>query len=212
MRSLPLCFSFLHSGKFISLYDPCALDSDCDDEFFNSLPARYGHEALAGGALNINSTCNCGASGRKLWCTATCLSLACHRRNEGVVMKYDFLVETYETEQVKVLSVWSEFRDEDLPVRPKQSDPRGRSVQEQMVHQCVMRRFILSRPFPVSILGASACYLKWFVRTDSRNNPHVVGRVDREICTRCEWRQEGRALNQYTLNRVHHSFQVARSV
>ncbi len=52
-------------------------------------------------------------------------------------MKYDFLVETYETERVKVLSVWSEFKDEDLPVRPRQSDPRGRSVHEQMVHQCV---------------------------------------------------------------------------
>lgn len=52
-------------------------------------------------------------------------------------MKYDFLVETYETERVKVLSVWSEFKDEDLPVRPKQSDARGRSVHEQMVHQCV---------------------------------------------------------------------------
>jgi uncharacterized damage-inducible protein DinB len=52
-------------------------------------------------------------------------------------MKYEFLVETYETERVKVLSVWSEFRDEDLPVRPKQDDPRGRSVHEHMVHQCV---------------------------------------------------------------------------
>ncbi|HKW61070.1 MAG TPA: DinB family protein [Candidatus Acidoferrum sp.] len=52
-------------------------------------------------------------------------------------MRYDFLVETYETERVKVLSVWSEFRDEDLPVRPRSSDPRGRSVHEQMVHQCV---------------------------------------------------------------------------
>jgi uncharacterized damage-inducible protein DinB len=52
-------------------------------------------------------------------------------------MKYDFLVETYDTERVKVLSVWSEFVDEDLPVRPRQADPRGRSVQEQMVHQCV---------------------------------------------------------------------------
>jgi uncharacterized damage-inducible protein DinB len=52
-------------------------------------------------------------------------------------MKYDFLVDTYETERVKVLSVWSEFKDEDLPVRPRQSDPRGRSVHEQMVHQCV---------------------------------------------------------------------------
>lgn len=52
-------------------------------------------------------------------------------------MKYDFLGDTYETERVKVVSVWSEFRDEDLPTRPRQGDPRGRSVHEQMVHQCV---------------------------------------------------------------------------
>jgi uncharacterized damage-inducible protein DinB len=52
-------------------------------------------------------------------------------------MRYDFLVESYATERIKVLSVWSEFRDEDLPVRPNQNDARGRSVHEQMVHQCV---------------------------------------------------------------------------
>ncbi len=52
-------------------------------------------------------------------------------------MTYEFLVETYETERIKVVSVWSEFRDEDLPVRPRAGDPRGRSVHEQMVHQCV---------------------------------------------------------------------------
>jgi len=52
-------------------------------------------------------------------------------------MRYDFLVETYATERIKVVSVWSEFRDEDLPVRPRRDDPRGRSVHEQMVHQCV---------------------------------------------------------------------------
>jgi len=52
-------------------------------------------------------------------------------------MRYEFLVETYATERVKVASVWSEFRDEDLAVRPSASDPRGRSVLEQMVHQCV---------------------------------------------------------------------------
>jgi uncharacterized damage-inducible protein DinB len=56
---------------------------------------------------------------------------------ENPAMRYDFLVETYETERVKVLSVWSEFRDEDLPVRPREGDPRGRSVREQMIHQCV---------------------------------------------------------------------------
>ena len=52
-------------------------------------------------------------------------------------MRYDFLVETYETERVKVVSVWSEFREEDLEFRPNANDMRGRSVREQMVHQCV---------------------------------------------------------------------------
>lgn len=51
-------------------------------------------------------------------------------------MRYEFLVDTYATERVKVLSVWSEFRDDDLPVRPSPSDPRGRSLHEHMVHQC----------------------------------------------------------------------------
>jgi len=35
-------------------------------------------------------------------------------------MRYDFLVDTYSTERVKVVSVWSMFRDADLPVRPHQ--------------------------------------------------------------------------------------------
>lgn len=52
-------------------------------------------------------------------------------------MRYDFLVESYATERVKVLSVWSEFTDDDLPRRPHPRDPRGRSVHEHMVHQCV---------------------------------------------------------------------------
>ena len=52
-------------------------------------------------------------------------------------MTYEFLIESYASERLKVLSVWSEFRDEDLTVRPNEADPRGRSVREQMVHQCV---------------------------------------------------------------------------
>ena len=52
-------------------------------------------------------------------------------------MRYDFLVDSYETERLKVLSVWSEFGDEDLERRPREGDPRGRSVREHMVHQCV---------------------------------------------------------------------------
>jgi uncharacterized damage-inducible protein DinB len=52
-------------------------------------------------------------------------------------MTYEFLIESYASERVKVLSVWSEFTDRDLPVRPNRSDPRGRSLHEHMVHQCV---------------------------------------------------------------------------
>lgn len=52
-------------------------------------------------------------------------------------MRYEFLVETYVTERVKVVSVWSEFRDEEMKFRPRADDSRGRSVHEQMVHQCV---------------------------------------------------------------------------
>lgn len=51
-------------------------------------------------------------------------------------MRYGFLIDTYDTERLKVLSVWSEFKDQDLPVRPSLNDQRGRSVHEQMVHQC----------------------------------------------------------------------------
>ena len=40
-------------------------------------------------------------------------------------MRYSFLVETYETERMKVVSVWSEFRDEDLHVRPRSGDRKS---------------------------------------------------------------------------------------
>lgn len=52
-------------------------------------------------------------------------------------MRYGFLVQTYQTERLKVLSVWSMFRDADLQFRPHPTDTRGRSVREQMVHQCM---------------------------------------------------------------------------
>ena len=52
-------------------------------------------------------------------------------------MRYSFLVDTYETERLKVLSVWTMFQDQDLPFRPHPADTRGRSIREQMVHQCL---------------------------------------------------------------------------
>ena len=51
-------------------------------------------------------------------------------------MRYRFLVDTYETEIVKVLSVWSMFDDGDLLRRPH-NNVRGRNALEHMVHQSV---------------------------------------------------------------------------
>jgi len=47
---------------------------------------------------------------------------------------FDFLPDTYATERLKTLSVWSQFRDDDMGFRP---DPRARTPLEQMIHQCV---------------------------------------------------------------------------
>jgi uncharacterized damage-inducible protein DinB len=64
--------------------------------------------------------------------------MSCRSRGRLVLaMRYDFLIDSYDTERIKVLGVWSEFTDDDLPVRPRSDDPRGRSVLEQMVHQSV---------------------------------------------------------------------------
>ena len=40
-------------------------------------------------------------------------------------MSYDFLVETYDTERIKVVSVWSEFRDDDPRFARATATPAG---------------------------------------------------------------------------------------
>jgi uncharacterized damage-inducible protein DinB len=69
-------------------------------------------------------------------------------------MKFDFLIDAYETERVKVLSVWSTFKDEELTVRPRADDRRGRSVREQMVHQCVSEDYWFRTMLGVEVTGA----------------------------------------------------------
>jgi uncharacterized damage-inducible protein DinB len=66
-------------------------------------------------------------------------------------MTYDFFIETYDAERVKVLSTWSMFKDEDLPVRPNSVDRRGRSVHEHMVHQCVSEDFWFRTMFGIDV-------------------------------------------------------------
>ncbi len=68
---------------------------------------------------------------------------------------YQFLTDTYETERVKILSVWSMFEDADLEVRPNPTDRRGRSVREHMVHQCVSENLWFVNMFGIDV-GSSA--------------------------------------------------------
>ena len=49
-------------------------------------------------------------------------------------MRFDFLVDTYRTERLKTLSVWSQVPEARMRFRP---EPRARSPLEHMVHQCV---------------------------------------------------------------------------
>ena len=67
--------------------------------------------------------------------------------------RYNFLIETYRTERLKTLSVWSQVPDARMTFRP---EPRARTPHEHMVHQCVsedtwmrnMLGIVVSRPSP----------------------------------------------------------------
>lgn len=52
-------------------------------------------------------------------------------------MSHGFLVQTYASERLKTLSVWSMFADGDLDIRPHERLQRDRTPREHMVHQCV---------------------------------------------------------------------------
>jgi len=47
---------------------------------------------------------------------------------------FSFVADTYDTERLKILSVWSQIPDGQMQVRP---EPRARSPLEHMVHQCM---------------------------------------------------------------------------
>jgi len=48
--------------------------------------------------------------------------------------RYDFLVETYRTERLKIVGVWAQIPEARMRFRP---EPRARSPLEHMVHQCM---------------------------------------------------------------------------
>ncbi len=63
-------------------------------------------------------------------------------------MPFEFLAATYDTERLKTLSVWSQFRDADLSLRP---EPRARTPLEHMVHQCVSEEAWMTRMLGIDV-------------------------------------------------------------
>ncbi len=62
--------------------------------------------------------------------------------------RYDFLIETYRTERLKILSSWSQVPDARMEWRP---EPRARSPHEQMVHQCVSEQAFMQNMLGIAI-------------------------------------------------------------
>ena len=62
--------------------------------------------------------------------------------------RYQFLVETYRTERLKTLSVWSQIPDDRMHWRP---EPRGRTPLEHMVHQCLSEHAWMSSMLGIDV-------------------------------------------------------------
>ena len=53
---------------------------------------------------------------------------------------FQFLIDTYDTERLKTLTVWAAFNPYTWKQRPNSEDPRGRTAQEQFIHQCLSEK------------------------------------------------------------------------
>jgi uncharacterized damage-inducible protein DinB len=65
---------------------------------------------------------------------------------------FSFLIESYRTERLKTLSVWSQVPDARMAFRP---EPRARTPREHMVHQCVSEDTWMRTMLGVTVSGAA---------------------------------------------------------
>ncbi len=66
-------------------------------------------------------------------------------------LRYQFLVDTYETEIEKVLGVWAMFEDVDFKKRPHPADKRGRHFHEHLVHQSLSENLWFERMLGIRV-------------------------------------------------------------
>jgi len=95
---------------------------------------------------------------------------------------YDFLVETYRTETIKTLSVWSQFADSDMEFRP---EPRARTPHEHMVHQCVsednwMKNMLGIETNEPSLppLESKIEFIKWYAKLSQSRMRQLASKTD----------------------------------
>jgi uncharacterized damage-inducible protein DinB len=96
--------------------------------------------------------------------------------------RYDFLVETYRTEIIKTLSVWSQFGDSDMEFRP---EPRARTPHEHMVHQCVSEDNWMKKMLGVETnepaLPSSESrieFIKWYAKLSQSRLQQLLSKTD----------------------------------
>lgn len=99
--------------------------------------------------------------------------------------RYAFLVETYATEILKVLSVWAMTEEEDLDVRPRADDHRGRTLREHMVHQCQSENGWFTNMFgivaPGDVLPAEKtkmAFLRHYAGVAEFRHEHLMKKAD----------------------------------
>ena len=105
-------------------------------------------------------------------------------------MQYDFLVDTYRTERLKILSVWSQVADARMGARP---EPRGRTPHEHMVHQCVSEDTWMRTMLGVttSLPTLPAVESRIATARGSLANPLTDAELEAKLRTLCEYGQSG---------------------
>jgi len=68
-----------------------------------------------------------------------------------VTTRYEFLIETYRTERLKILNLWSQVPDERMHDR---IEARARSPREHMVHQCLSEDAWMRDMFGIAVAHA----------------------------------------------------------
>ena len=96
--------------------------------------------------------------------------------------RYDFLIDTYRTERLKTLSVWSQIPDDRMRSR---LEPRARSPLDHLVHQCLseegwmgaMLGITVSRS-PLPVVETRRAFIEHYAAASSDRLQALLGQPD----------------------------------